>query len=119
VNQRWRYGGWRASPDSIEEAQGWEEAKEGTRWVARAAAGRGASGGRLSAGCARGLRLCKAQVRPRGSPPCSSLADAAQSLPAPRPRPPSGLHFLAVQPDPDSEELTGLWLLQDRMPPNV
>lgn len=30
-----------------------------------------------------------------------------------------GLHFLAVQPDPDSEELTGLWLLQDRMPPNV
>lgn len=61
VNQRWRYGGWRASPDSIEEAQGWEEAKEGTR----------------------------------------------------------GLHFLAVQPDPDSEDLTGLWLLQDRMPPNV
>lgn len=31
----------------------------------------------------------------------------------------SGLHFLAVQPDPDSEELTGLWLLQDRTPPNV
>jgi hypothetical protein len=31
VNQRWRYGGWRPSPDSIEEAQGWEEAKEGTR----------------------------------------------------------------------------------------
>ncbi|KIZ00213.1 hypothetical protein MNEG_7749 [Monoraphidium neglectum] len=61
VNQRWRYGGWRASPDSIEEAQGWEDAKEGTR----------------------------------------------------------GLHFLAVQPDPDSEDLTGLWLLQDRMPPNV
>ncbi|GBF94646.1 hypothetical protein Rsub_07382 [Raphidocelis subcapitata] len=61
VNQRWRYGGWRPSPDSIEEAQGWEEAKEGTR----------------------------------------------------------GLHFLAVQPDPDSEDLTGLWLLQDRMPPNV
>lgn len=23
-----------------------------------------------------------------------------------------GLHFLAVQPDPDSEELNGLWLLQ-------
>ncbi|KAI8473792.1 MAG: PsaB RNA binding protein [Monoraphidium minutum] len=61
VNQRWRYGGWRPSPDSIEEAQGWEEAKEGTR----------------------------------------------------------GLHFLAVQPDPDSEDLAGLWLLQDRMPPNV
>jgi len=33
VSQRWRYGGWRPSPDSIEEAQGWEEAKEGTRCV--------------------------------------------------------------------------------------
>eukprot|EP00877_Chromochloris_zofingiensis_P004936 jgi/Chrzof1/14443/Cz09g03050.t1 len=61
VNQRWRYGGWRPSPDSIEEAEGWEEAKQGI----------------------------------------------------------GGLHFLAVQPDPDSEELNGLWLLQDRMPPNV
>lgn len=61
VNQRWRYGGWRPGPDSIEEAQGWEEAKEGTR----------------------------------------------------------GLHFLAIQPDPDAEDLTGIWLLQDRMPPNV
>ncbi len=30
-----------------------------------------------------------------------------------------GLHFLAVQPDPDSEELNGLWLLMDRTPPNV
>ena len=27
VNQRWRYGGWRPSPDSIDEAQQWEEAK--------------------------------------------------------------------------------------------
>lgn len=35
------------------------------------------------------------------------------------PTPRSGLHFLAVQPDPDSEDVTGLWLLQDRMPPNV
>jgi len=34
-------------------------------------------------------------------------------------QPHSGLHFLAVQPDPDSEDLSGLWLLQDRMPPNV
>lgn len=31
VNQRWRYGGWRTSADSIEEANGWEEAKDGTR----------------------------------------------------------------------------------------
>lgn len=30
-----------------------------------------------------------------------------------------GLHFLAVQPDPDSEELKGLWLLQDREPPQI
>jgi hypothetical protein len=30
-----------------------------------------------------------------------------------------GLHFLAVQPDPDSERLDGLWLLQDRMPPSI
>lgn len=29
VNQRWRYGGWRPSPDSIAEAEGWEEAKQG------------------------------------------------------------------------------------------
>mmetsp|Transcript_8234 Transcript_8234/g.17643 ORF Transcript_8234/g.17643 Transcript_8234/m.17643 type:complete len:377 (-) Transcript_8234:811-1941(-) len=61
VNQRWRYGGWRATPDSIEEAEGWEEAKQGVK----------------------------------------------------------GLHFLAVQPDPDSEELNGLWLLQDRAPPQI
>jgi hypothetical protein len=27
VNQRWRYGGWRTTQDSIEEAAGWEEAK--------------------------------------------------------------------------------------------
>lgn len=59
VNQRWRYGGWKPSPDSIEEARGWEEAK-----------------GEVN-----------------------------------------GLHFLAVQPDPDSDELNGLWLLQDRPPP--
>jgi hypothetical protein len=56
-----RYGGWRPSPDSIEEAEGWEEAKVEAR----------------------------------------------------------GLHFLAVQPDPDSEDLTGLWLLQDRAPPQI
>jgi hypothetical protein len=31
VNQRWRYGGWRPSPDSVEEAEGWEEAKQGLR----------------------------------------------------------------------------------------
>lgn len=61
VNQRWRYGGWRPSAESVEEAEGWEEAKQGL----------------------------------------------------------SGLHFLAVQPDPDSEDLNGLWLLQDRMPPSV
>ncbi|KAL6760686.1 PsaB RNA binding protein [Haematococcus lacustris] len=30
-----------------------------------------------------------------------------------------GIHFLAVQPDPDSEELSGLWLLQDRPPPQI
>ncbi|EFJ49209.1 hypothetical protein VOLCADRAFT_74347 [Volvox carteri f. nagariensis] len=30
-----------------------------------------------------------------------------------------GLHFLAVQPDPDSEELNGLWLLQDCEPPSI
>jgi hypothetical protein len=61
VNQRWRYGGWRPSPDSIGEAEGWEEAKAGLE----------------------------------------------------------GLHFLAVQPDPDSEELNGLWLLLDKMPPSI
>lgn len=61
VNQRWRYGGWRPSPDSIAEAEGWEEAKAGLE----------------------------------------------------------GLHFLAVQPDPDSEELNGLWLLLDKVPPTV
>jgi hypothetical protein len=31
VNQRWRYGGWRPSPDSVEEAEGWEEAKQGIK----------------------------------------------------------------------------------------
>jgi hypothetical protein len=56
-----RYGGWRPSPDSIEEAEGWEEAKRDAR----------------------------------------------------------GLHFLAVQPDPDSEQLNGLWLLQDSPPPQI
>lgn len=61
VNQRWRYGGWKPSPDSIEEAKGWEEAKTEVK----------------------------------------------------------GLHFLAVQPDPDSDELNGMWLLQDRMPPQI
>ncbi|PNW70022.1 hypothetical protein CHLRE_17g702500v5 [Chlamydomonas reinhardtii] len=30
-----------------------------------------------------------------------------------------GVHFLAVQPDPDSEELNGLWLLQDCEPPTI
>ncbi|KAF8055656.1 RPA1A [Scenedesmus sp. PABB004] len=50
VNQRWRYGGWRPSPDSIGEAEGWEEAKAGL----------------------------------------------------------GGLHFLAVQPDPDAEDVAGL-----------
>jgi hypothetical protein len=29
VNQRWKYGAWRPSADSEEEARGWEEAKEG------------------------------------------------------------------------------------------
>jgi hypothetical protein len=61
VNQRWRYGAWRPSPDSIAEAEGWEEAKAGL----------------------------------------------------------GGLHFLAVQPDPDAEDLNGLWLLLDKLPPNV
>ena len=31
VNQRWRYGGWRPSPDSIEEAKGWEDCKNGVK----------------------------------------------------------------------------------------
>ena len=31
VNQRWRYGGWKASPDSIEEARGWEDCKDGVK----------------------------------------------------------------------------------------
>jgi hypothetical protein len=44
VNQRWRYGGWRASPDSIEEAQGWEDAKEGTRCGAVAGRGKQVAG---------------------------------------------------------------------------
>lgn len=61
VSQRWRYGGWRTSPDSITEAQAWEEAKS----------------------------------------ECG------------------GLHFLAVQPDPDSEDLNGLWLMQDKEPPQI
>jgi hypothetical protein len=30
-----------------------------------------------------------------------------------------GLHFLAVQPEPDAEESNGLWLLLDKLPPNV
>jgi hypothetical protein len=61
VNQRWRYGGWRASAESVEEAAGWEEAKQAV----------------------------------------------------------GGLHFLAVQPDPDAPELSGLWLLRDVAPPRV
>lgn len=61
VNQRWRYGGWRASPQSAEEASGWEASK----------------------------------------------------------RESGGLHFLAIQPDPDGEELSGLWLLLDRPPPAI
>lgn len=31
----------------------------------------------------------------------------------------SGLHFLAVMPDEESEVCSGLWLLLDRKPPNV
>ena len=31
VTQRWRYGGWRATPDSIEEAEGWEDCKNGVK----------------------------------------------------------------------------------------
>lgn len=61
VNQRWRYGGWRASPQSADEARGWEASK----------------------------------------------------------REIGGLHFLAIQPDPDGEELSGLWLLLDRPPPAI
>ncbi|KAG1667472.1 hypothetical protein FOA52_012227 [Chlamydomonas sp. UWO 241] len=61
INQRWSYGKWRPSPDSIEEAQNWEECKIGVK----------------------------------------------------------GIHFLAVQSDPDSDELNGLWLLQDRVPPAI
>lgn len=30
-----------------------------------------------------------------------------------------GLHFLAIQPDPESEEVAGLWLLQQREPPKI
>lgn len=56
VNQRWRYGGWKPSAESIAEAENWEAAKKRVK----------------------------------------------------------GIHFLAVQPDPDSDELTGIWLLQDR-----
>jgi len=61
VNQRWRYGGWRTNQDAIDEAENWEDCKQGVM----------------------------------------------------------GLHFLAVQPNPDSEELNGLWLLQDREPPQI
>ncbi|MEW5300117.1 MAG: hypothetical protein WDW36_003071 [Sanguina aurantia] len=61
VNQRWRYGGWKPSEDSIGEAEGWEESKQGVK----------------------------------------------------------GLHFLAVQADPDAEDLNGLWLLQDRPAPQI
>lgn len=56
VTQRWRYGGWKPSAESIAEAENWEKAKKRVK----------------------------------------------------------GMHFLAVQPDPDSDELTGVWLLQDR-----
>lgn len=31
VNQRWRYGGWRPTEDSIGEAEGWEIAKQGVK----------------------------------------------------------------------------------------
>eukprot|EP00199_Chlamydomonas_sp_CCMP681_P001952 CAMPEP_0119108890 /NCGR_PEP_ID=MMETSP1180-20130426/16009_1 /TAXON_ID=3052 ORGANISM="Chlamydomonas cf sp, Strain CCMP681" /NCGR_SAMPLE_ID=MMETSP1180 /ASSEMBLY_ACC=CAM_ASM_000741 /LENGTH=379 /DNA_ID=CAMNT_0007094565 /DNA_START=8 /DNA_END=1147 /DNA_ORIENTATION=- len=61
VNQRWKYGGWKPNQDAIDEAENWEDCKQGVK----------------------------------------------------------GLHFLAVQPNPDSEDLTGLWLLSDREPPQV
>jgi hypothetical protein len=31
VNQRWKYGSWRPTEDSIGEAEGWEIAKEGVK----------------------------------------------------------------------------------------
>lgn len=31
----------------------------------------------------------------------------------------NGLHFLAVQPDAESEEVSGLWLLQQRDLPSI
>lgn len=31
VNQRWRYGSWKASPDAIEEAENWEDCKQGVK----------------------------------------------------------------------------------------
>jgi len=61
VNQRWRYGGWKPSPESIAEAENWERAKGGVK----------------------------------------------------------GIHFLAVQPDADADELTGIWLLQEAAPPSI
>lgn len=61
VNQRWRYGAWRPSPDAVGEAEGWEEAKAGL----------------------------------------------------------GGLHFLAVQPNADTDEVNGLWLLLDKAPPSL
>lgn len=31
VNQRWRYGGWKTNPDAIEEAENWEDCKQGVK----------------------------------------------------------------------------------------
>jgi len=31
VNQRWRYGGWRTNQDAIEEAENWEDCKQGVK----------------------------------------------------------------------------------------
>ena len=94
VNQRWRYGGWRASPDSIEEAQGWEEAKEGTRCGGRgaaAAAVRARKVGKFADG-RRSRRHCHS---PRASTPSPPLP--LRSL---APPPPGACTSLRCSPTP-------------------
>lgn len=49
------------------------------------------------------------------APPSTNSARPAHPTPAPS----SGLHFLAVMPDEESEVCSGLWLLLDRKPPSV
>ena len=44
---------------------------------------------------------------------------AQTTVPPSPPLPCSGLHFLAVMPDEDSDVCSGLWMLLDRKPPSV